>query len=918
VELPSVTAQVTLSGLTEATFDETAQTAFMDAVRTAAALAAGYSENFITVIILGFDNTVPTVDGRRRQLLVPTSGLDVVFSTTFEGALVANSFAELQTLVAQSQLGAITFIATLESTTGIATVFPVLTFGDAILVGKPVTSSEVAEIEANFPLPAAPAPPTNVQNVGTDIIHWAGSWTAAEESRPLTYSTKCVDAGDSKGCFGTSRGVGQSQLTTLTGQVLGLTPGTAYDCFAISVLVGDDLAKCSAPVRYTTECNPQPNCLASGPDCSTVLGFTDQLICIAAEPGFYLDNGIATACTAECSGREFVDKSACDGTTATNEAVCAECSASCSSGEFVDKSACDGTTETNGATCSACTADCSGGEFVDKSACDGTTETNGAACSACTAECSGGEFVDKSACDGTTATNEAVCAECSASCSSGEFVDKSACDGTTETNGAACSACTAECSGGEFVDKSACDGTTETNGAACSACTAECSGGEFVDKSACDGTTATNEAVCAECSASCSSGEFVDKSACDGTTETNGAACSACTAECSGGEFVDKSACDGTTATNEAVCAECSASCSSGEFVDKSACDGTTETNGATCSACTADCSGGEFVDKSACDGTTETNGAACSACTAECSGGEFVDKSACDGTTATNEAVCTECSASCSGGEFVDKSACDGTTETNGAICRRPLELKFDTSKGTGLAVTLELRGTVNVDIDWGDNSSIESVTSSGRTTHSYASAGIYTVKVTGLLTQFGPGVGSIPNIDKLVSVLSFGELGITSFSGAFIEATNLETVPAALPPGVTNMYSMFFGATSFNGDIGGWDVSKVTNMSQMFRDATGFNQDISGWDVGNVTAMSFMFYGTDLFNGDIGGWDVGNVTAMSFMFYRAAGFNQSISEWDVGNVTACNNFNDISGLQCFNTPPRLINLGCVQGCPL
>jgi hypothetical protein len=263
VDLPSVTAQVTLSGFTEATFDEAAQTAFKNAVRTAAAQAVGYSESFITVIIRRFGNTILSSGNRRRQLLDDPAGLDVVFSTTFEGALVANSFAELQALTAQSEQGAITFIATLVN--NIATVFPVQTFGDAILVGDPVISSEVVEIEANFPVPAAPAPPTNVQNVGTDLIQWTGSWTAAAESRPLTYSTKCVNAGDPNGCFGTSRGVGQSQLTALTGQVLGLTPGTAYDCFAISVLVGDNLAKCSAPVRYTTLIVPVPMNLKVAP-----------------------------------------------------------------------------------------------------------------------------------------------------------------------------------------------------------------------------------------------------------------------------------------------------------------------------------------------------------------------------------------------------------------------------------------------------------------------------------------------------------------------------------------------------------------------------------------------------------------------------------------------------------------------------
>jgi len=262
VDLPSVTAQVTLSGFTEATFNEAAQTAFKNAVRTAAAQAVGYSESFITVIIRRFSNRVSL--GRRRQLLENDELLDVVFSTTFEGALVANSFAELQALTAQSEQGAITFIATLKN--NIATVFPVQTFpGGAILVGEPVISTEVVEIEANFPVPAAPAAPTNVQNVGTDLIQWTGTWTAAAESRPLTYSTKCVNAGDPNGCFGTTRGVGQSGLTTLTGRVLGLTPGTAYDCFAISVLVGDNLAKCSAPVRYTTLTVPVPMNLKVAP-----------------------------------------------------------------------------------------------------------------------------------------------------------------------------------------------------------------------------------------------------------------------------------------------------------------------------------------------------------------------------------------------------------------------------------------------------------------------------------------------------------------------------------------------------------------------------------------------------------------------------------------------------------------------------
>jgi surface protein len=43
-------------------------------------------------------------------------------------------------------------------------------------------------------------------------------------------------------------------------------------------------------------------------------------------------------------------------------------------------------------------------------------------------------------------------------------------------------------------------------------------------------------------------------------------------------------------------------------------------------------------------------------------------------------------------------------------------------------------------------------------------------------------------------------------------------------------------FLATSFNGDVSGWDVSNVTDMRAMFFNATSFNQDLSQWCVRNI----------------------------------------------------------------------------------
>ena len=41
--------------------------------------------------------------------------------------------------------------------------------------------------------------------------------------------------------------------------------------------------------------------------------------------------------------------------------------------------------------------------------------------------------------------------------------------------------------------------------------------------------------------------------------------------------------------------------------------------------------------------------------------------------------------------------------------------------------------------------------------------------------------------------------------------------------------MSHMFWGATTFNGDISSWDVSSVTTMSHTFYNATAFDQSLT-----------------------------------------------------------------------------------------
>ena len=221
---------------------------------------------------------------------------------------------------------------------------------------------------------------------------------------------------------------------------------------------------------------------------------------------------------------------------------------------------------------------------------------------------------------------------------------------------------------------------------------------------------------------------------------------------------------------------------------------------------------------------------------------------------------------------------------------CPSPFVTTWDTTKGDGTTVTLALAGTVNATIDWGDGSVPEHVTTPGPV-HTYTTDGTYTVSVTGSVTAYNSydHGGADSERAKLISVDSWGQLGFTSMYYAFYECSNLVSVPSTSDgiEAVTDMIGMFYRASSFNQDIGGWDTSSVTNMGYMFGYASSFNQDISGWVTSSVTDMSEMFWYASSFNQDIGGWDTSSVTNMRGMFVYASLFNQNIGGWNTSSVT-------------------------------
>jgi surface protein len=220
------------------------------------------------------------------------------------------------------------------------------------------------------------------------------------------------------------------------------------------------------------------------------------------------------------------------------------------------------------------------------------------------------------------------------------------------------------------------------------------------------------------------------------------------------------------------------------------------------------------------------------------------------------------------------------------------------------------------NYKVEWGDGGAME-IGKTGDSSYTYNTTGSYTIQVGGEFPYVGLGYANSTTRDTITEISKWGSIEWESFSGSFKNCINLTNISATDSPNlsgvtdlsymfsgceklntspyindwdtsnITNMSTMFYGAISFNQNIGSWNTSNVTNMSNMFQSATSFNQDIGSWNTSNVTNMSSMFRSATSFNQDIGSWETDNVTNMSNMFRSATSFNQDIGSWETDNVT-------------------------------
>lgn len=225
--------------------------------------------------------------------------------------------------------------------------------------------------------------------------------------------------------------------------------------------------------------------------------------------------------------------------------------------------------------------------------------------------------------------------------------------------------------------------------------------------------------------------------------------------------------------------------------------------------------------------------------------------------------------------------------------------------SISTQVKLPLESTGTYNFSVNWGDgNSDTITVWNAAAVTHTYATSGIYTITIKGIITGFC--FNNTLDKLKMLSVISWGTLKLGNSGSYFYGCANLNltAVSDSLNLIGTTSMSMAFRGYQFTtiNNINNWDFTSITNTSYMLYVCPNFNQELS-FNSLNVTNMAYMLYGCPNLNSPLS-FNTASALSMFLMIANCIRFNSTIT-FNTGNVTDM--FGMLAGCTNFNQPLNL-----------
>jgi len=190
-------------------------------------------------------------------------------------------------------------------------------------------------------------------------------------------------------------------------------------------------------------------------------------------------------------------------------------------------------------------------------------------------------------------------------------------------------------------------------------------------------------------------------------------------------------------------------------------------------------------------------------------------------------------------------------------------------TSPSESITIPAGDTGTYNAIINWGDGTLDSTITTFDDVdlTHSYTTAGIYTVTITGTFPwiYFNNGGDKL----KIQTIDNWGDLGSRSFLNSFYGCTNL----------VINA-------------LDGPNLNSVITMNTAFRNCININPQIYNWDTSNIRFMSATFDGCSSFNRNLSDLDTSLVQHLTNCLRNATSYDQDLGSMDVTSLTIATNF--------------------------
>ena len=192
------------------------------------------------------------------------------------------------------------------------------------------------------------------------------------------------------------------------------------------------------------------------------------------------------------------------------------------------------------------------------------------------------------------------------------------------------------------------------------------------------------------------------------------------------------------------------------------------------------------------------------------------------------------------------------GLVMQNTESCNTPFISTWDTNNTNGgagntvISLPLVASGNYQFTADWGDGTTsvITNANMATTATHTYASAGIKTLTLTGKIEGW-----KFDNNTEKLKITNISQWGCLKGAGnaAFFGCANLTVGATDILnlEGITDLSRQFQGCTAITTlDVKKWDVSSNTNFSNQFFECSSLTSlELNTWNVSNVTNFSGQF---------------------------------------------------------------------------